>query len=196
MIVTGWNQAGKVSITYNEFDGVTSWSSSCNGQHYWTLLLLGLTDYYTFAGNYIHDCSGRAPHFGTDYDASEIFFHGVNNYFENMGGHAFDIDVNTWALLEGNYFYNVDTPMTPGSTTSGANIYTTITVDEAGACADYLDYICEWEKTSDSGTLYDIADTSVLTKASLYAELGYLVGHVSVSEVASNVTANAGIGKV
>lgn len=194
MIVSGWNAAGKVTITNNEFDGVTSWSSSCNGQHYWTLLLLGLTDYYTFAGNYLHDVSGRAPHMGTDYDSSEIFFHGVNNYFADMGGHAFDIDVNTWVLLEGNYFDNVNQPMTSASTTNGGHIYTTITIDEAGACDSELGYICEWEKTAGSGALYDIASSSVLSKAAGYKN--YLVGHVSVNNVASNVTSNAGVGKI
>jgi pectin lyase len=53
-----------------------------------------LVDHFTFAGNYVYDVSDGAPHMDTDYDASQIFFHDVNNYFQNIGGHAFDIDVN------------------------------------------------------------------------------------------------------
>lgn len=34
-IVSGWGVAGKVTISDNEFDGRTSWSSACNGKHYW-----------------------------------------------------------------------------------------------------------------------------------------------------------------
>lgn len=86
---------------------------------YWTLLLLGEQDYYTFEGNWLHDVSGRAPHMGTDHTSSQIFSHGVDNYFQDLGGHAFDIDTNTWVLLEGNYFANVNTPLTEASLTAG-----------------------------------------------------------------------------
>jgi len=86
---------------------------------YWTLLLLGEQDYYTFEGNWLHDVSGRAPHMGTDHTSSQIFFHGMNNYFQDLSGHAFDIDTNTWVLLEGNYFANVNTPLTEASLTAG-----------------------------------------------------------------------------
>ena len=76
---------------------------------------------------------------GTSNTDSKIFFHGVNNYFENVGGHAFDIDTNTWVLLEGNYFDNVTTPITETSLNSGALIYNVPTVDAASACKDPLD---------------------------------------------------------
>ncbi|KAL7941075.1 pectin lyase fold/virulence factor [Trichoderma barbatum] len=84
MIVSGWSKAGHVTISNNEID-----------------------DSYTFVGNWVHDVSGRAPHVGTNYNTSKIFFHGVNNYFQNIGGHGFDVDVNIWVLLEGNYFDSV-----------------------------------------------------------------------------------------
>ena len=80
-IVSGWGVAGKVTISDNEFDGRTSWSAGCNGKHYWGLLLIGLTDFYTFSGNWIHDLSGRAPHLGTG-DNSQIVGHIINNYFQ------------------------------------------------------------------------------------------------------------------
>lgn len=32
MIVSGWGAAGHVTISNNEFDGVTSWSAGCNGK--------------------------------------------------------------------------------------------------------------------------------------------------------------------
>ncbi|KAL4889848.1 pectin lyase-like protein [Aspergillus ambiguus] len=194
MIVSGWGTGGHVTISNNEFDGVTSWSSGCNGKHYWTLLLLGLEDWYTFVGNWLHDLSGRAPHMGTDYDASKIYFHGVNNYFQNIDGHAFDLDINTWALLEGNYFDNVETPMTSGSLTSGALMYTTATVAAAGNCVSSLGYICEWNRESGSGSWPDRTDSAVMTAFSAYKK--YLIGHTGVANVPSNVTANAGIGKL
>ena len=81
MIVAGWGAAGKVTISDNEFDGRSTWSTHCNGKHYWGLLLIGADDYYTIAGNWFHDLSGRAPHLGTG-DASRNVVHVVNNYFQ------------------------------------------------------------------------------------------------------------------
>ncbi|KAI0144960.1 pectin lyase fold/virulence factor [Pestalotiopsis sp. NC0098] len=193
MIVSGWGTGGRVTISNNEFDGTTSWSASCNGEHYWTILLLGLKDYYTFVGNYIHDVSGRAPHMGTDYDASEIIFHGVNNYFKNIGGHAFDIDVNTWVLLEGNYFDNVDTPITSASLTS-SSLYSVVTVDDASGCTSSLGYICEWNRLSGSGSFPSSTSSAALSKLAPYKSS--LVGHYGVADVPTTVVANAGVGKI
>ncbi|KAL4862287.1 hypothetical protein BDV12DRAFT_203192 [Aspergillus spectabilis] len=194
MIVSGWGKGGHVTISNNEFDGRTSWSSGCNGKHYWTLLLLGSEDWYTFSNNYIHDVSGRAPHLGTDYTNSRIFFHAVNNYFQNVGGHAFDIDTNTWSLLEGNYFNTVTTPLTPNSLTSGAQIYDVPTVESASNCVAQLGYICEWNRLSNSGTWTARTDSAVLSQAAGYKP--YLIGHIGVADVPSSVVANAGVGKV
>lgn len=156
--------------------------------------MAGLDDQYTWVGNWFHDLSGRAPHIGTTVTASKQFHHFVNNYFQNINGHAFDIDKNTWVLLEGNQFTSVTTPFTSGSLTAGGEIYSTVTVDEAGRCSSYIGYICEWNKAASSGTYNDIANNNVLTKAATYKQ--YLVGHYSVNNVASTVPNNAGIGKV
>ncbi|KAG2420016.1 hypothetical protein HFD88_004813 [Aspergillus terreus] len=193
-IVSGWGKAGRVTISNNEFDGVTDWSAGCNGKHYWTLLLIGEQDFYTFSDNWVHDVSGRAPHMGTDMTESTIFFHGVNNYFQNIGGHAFDIDTNTWALLEGNYFESVDTPLTETSLTSGALIYNVPTVDSASACTGPLGYICEWNRLAGSGTWTERTDADVLTMASQYIES--LIDHIPVADVPTTVVANAGVGKL
>ena len=125
---------------------------------------------------------------GTTLTASTIFFHAVNNYFQNIGGHAFDIDKNTYVLMA------VTTLMTSGSTTAGGATYDVITVAEAGACTSYTGYICEWNKAYSSGTLYDIANVAVLSKASQYKS--YLVGHTAVADVPANVKANARIGNI
>lgn len=39
-IVSGYNANTGVTISNSEFDGQTSWSASCDGQHYWTLVRL------------------------------------------------------------------------------------------------------------------------------------------------------------
>ncbi|KAL2840770.1 pectin lyase fold/virulence factor [Aspergillus pseudoustus] len=193
-IVSGWGKAGHVTISNNEFDGVTEWSAGCNGKHYWTLLLIGEEDWYTFSGNWIHDVSGRAPHLGTDYTDSKILFHGVNNYFQDVGGHAFDVDTNTYVLLEGNYFDGVDTPITDTSLSSGALIYDTPTVDAAGACTASLGYICEWNRLSASGSWPELTEQAVLNEFALVSDS--LVDHYGVADVPATVVANAGVGKI
>jgi pectate lyase len=193
-IVSGWGAAGHVTISNNEFDGVTEWSAGCNGKHYWTLLLIGEEDWYTFQGNWVHDVSGRAPHLGTDYTDSRIFFHGVNNYFQNIGGHAFDVDTNTWVLLEGNYFDTVTTPVTDTTLNSGALVYNVPTVDSASACSASLGYICEWNRLAGSGEWPELTDQAVLDEFAQYADS--LVDAYGVADVPTTVVANAGIGKI
>jgi pectate lyase len=131
---------------------------------------------------------------GTDHTKSQIFFHGVNNYFQNVGGHAFDIDTNTWVLLEGNYFENVNTPLTQTSLKAGGKLYTTSTVNAAGACRNQLGYICEWNRLAGSGAWQDRTDADVLSKAATFKTS--LVGHYAVADVPAKVVANAGVGKV
>ncbi|MBE3043458.1 hypothetical protein IMZ48_12980 [Candidatus Bathyarchaeota archaeon] len=82
MIVSGWGAAGHVTISDNEFDGVTEWSAGCNGQHYWAMLLIGDSDLVTLAGNWFHDISGRSPHLGTDQSTSGAIVHATNNLFQ------------------------------------------------------------------------------------------------------------------
>src|SRR5262249_45678247 len=78
MIVTGYGKASHVTISWNEFDGRTPYSAYCNGTHYWVWLILGASDSITFASNWIHDTSGRAPHAGGMKNASNIL-HLTNN---------------------------------------------------------------------------------------------------------------------
>ncbi|KAF7549360.1 hypothetical protein G7Z17_g6424 [Cylindrodendrum hubeiense] len=194
MLVSGWGAAGHVTISNNEFDGVTDWSASCNGKHYWTMLFIGVKDFYTFSGNWVHDVSGRAPHMGTDYTDSEIIFHAVNNYFQDIGGHAFDIDTNVWALLEGNYFDNVNTPLTSGSQSAGGEIYSVISVADASGCTASLGYICEWNKLTGSGSFPSLTSSAVMTKLAPYKSS--LISHISAANVPTSVVQNAGVGRI
>lgn len=130
---------------------------------------------------------------GTDYDAADIIFHGVNNYFKDVGGHAFDIDVNTWVLLEGNYFDSVTTPITTDSLTK-SNSYSIVTVDDASSCSASLGYICEWNRLTNSGSFPSQRDAETLAKFAPYKAL--LVEHMPVASVPASVLANAGIGKL
>ncbi|PVH70638.1 polysaccharide lyase family 1 protein [Cadophora sp. DSE1049] len=154
-------------------------------------LLLGFNDFYTFVGNYIYYISGRALYINTNATALIILFYSVNNYFRNIAGYAFDVSVNTYVLLEGNYF---DTVTILGFLESG-NVYAVNTVPDASSCTSYLGYICEWNRvTSNSGALGLSVDSAALFKFSGYKSS--LVRHILVTNVPASVLANAGIGKI
>ena len=188
MIVTGYAAAGRVSITHNELDGRTSWSASCNGHHYWTMLFLGAKDYITLAGNYIHHVSGRAPKVG---GSGSTYMHAVNNYFATVGGHAFDIGTGAKVLIEGNVFDNVNTPITTASNTAGGMIFNTPAGTEA-SCKATLGRNCVANSVSNSGAFNGFGTTGAFTGAP-YASI---YGAVAASSVKSKVVANAGVGKI
>lgn len=195
MIVAGWGAAGRVTISDNEFDGRTSWSVSCNNKHYWGLLLIGENDFYTIAGNWLHDLSGRAPHLGTG-DNSKNIVHVVNNYFQNIDGHALDISGNAWALIEGNLFENVKEPVTSGSGSGGAKIYDIRTVNDASNAQSALGYIPEWNRNSGtSGTPKVRVDRDAITRLGQHKD-SITWPHWKVEDVPTNVKNIAGIGKI
>lgn len=176
-------------------DGQTYWSATCNNEHYWTLLLIGANDYYTFSGNYLHHLSGRAPHYGTSNNNAMNVFHAVNNYFENMAGHAFDIEANTWSLIEGNVFSNVTTPMTAASTTKSNAIFNVPSGTES-TCKSAIGRACVANSVIDgSGTLAGVTNTAALTRLAA-AGASRILAARAVSGVAASVKSNAGIGKL
>ena len=187
MIVTGYTAAGHVSITNNEFDGKTSWSGTCNGQHYWTMLFLGSADYITMAGNYLHNVSGRAPKVGESSGA--VTMHAVNNLFSDMGGHAFSVYAGASVWIEGNVFENVETPITSESSTAGGSLYN---VAGAACQTSAVGRSCVENSVSSSGAFPAFGTTQVLDRFS-----GATVFKAApVSGVKANVLANAGIGKL
>lgn len=60
-IVLGTSASNRVTISNCEIDGVSDYSATCDGQHYWGIYLDGSGDLVTLKGNYIHHTSGRSP---------------------------------------------------------------------------------------------------------------------------------------
>ena len=190
MIVTGYDAAGKVTISNNEFDGVTSWSASCNGEHYWTMLFLGDQDYITLSNNYVHDVSGRAPKVG---GSGSITMHAVNNYFENIGGHDFDVAEGGNVLIEGNVFKSSKQPITAASASDGGSLFNVPSTSSASTCTSYLGRACVANELTDSGDFGSYTSTNPL---SALKAAGGAIDAVDVSTVAKSVLASAGVGKV
>lgn len=178
----------RLTLSNNEFDGVTTTSASCNNDHYWTMMFIADGDQVTLDRNYFHDVSGRAPKLGADGVSGT--FQASNNYFSNMAGHAFDAYTGVTAILEGNVFESVTTPITE-SGASVSTIYNVADDSAASACESYIGRACVVNSVdSSSGDWPALSGTSALSTWSSLAD--YLVDAVAASEVASLVSANAG----
>ncbi|KAJ5390958.1 uncharacterized protein N7496_002026 [Penicillium cataractarum] len=184
MFVAGYEASGRVTISNSEFDGQTSWSASCDGHHYWTVLGYGKNDKVTFTGNYIHHTSGRSPKLEFN-----SYWHVYNNFWFNNTGHAFDIGEGTNALIEGNVFQQVKTPFladsSPGKTFA-------VTASDKSTCDSALGRTCAANTLTSSGTL-SASDESVLSSWPS-GESGIDV--LDAGRVKSSVLSNAGVGKL
>ncbi|KAH6897416.1 pectin lyase fold/virulence factor [Thelonectria olida] len=187
MFVVSHYTGSRFTLSNNEFDGETTTSATCNGNHYWTMMFIADGDQVTLDRNYFHDVSGRAPKLGADGVSGS--FHATNNYFSNMQGHAFDAYDGVTAILEGNVFESVDTPITD----SGAAVSTIFNVPDSSAassCSSTIGRACVVNSLSSSGDWPSMSETSALSTFSSLKD--YLVTPVEASEVASLVTSNAG----
>lgn len=182
MFVVSHYDGSSATLSNNEFDGVTTTSATCNSNHYWTIMMIGKNEKFTLDKNYFHNVSGRAPKLGQD--GVTGYFHAVNNYFENMEGHAFDAYTGTNALVEGNAFVAVDQP-----TTEHASTVSTFVSSGGSACSSVFGRSCVTNSVdSTSGKLASGTSTGFI------AELGEIdvPSPMEASKVAAYVKANAG----
>ncbi|KAL4786197.1 pectin lyase fold/virulence factor [Aspergillus varians] len=185
MIVTGYETSGSVTISNSELDGATDWSASCDGHHYWTVLALGENDKVTFANNYIHQTSGRAPKVG-----ASSFWHVVNNYWSDNTGHAFDVsESGTNVFIEGNVFEDIKSAYND----EGTGAIFAVDSDSEAACSSAIGRTCIANQLTDSDYTA-VADEGVLS--SFPADEEGKLNLLSVDEVAAYVLSNAGVGKL
>jgi pectin lyase len=189
MIVTGYELAGRVTISNCEFDGRSSWSATCNGQHYWTMYFTGKSDSITLQSNYIHHTSGRGPKVG-GYDEANVLLHAVNNFWQNIDGIALEDGIGGNVLLEGNYFENVKYPRKTDK--PGVNqIFAPMS--QSPACQTSLGRPCEANKVS-------AKTSSQLTGGETHFLVNFQnknpVGATSADQARVNVLRNNGVGKI
>lgn len=110
-IVTSGRGAGRLTISHTEFDGRTNHSMTCNDRHYWVMLFYGHDDRITFFGNLVHHTSGRGPDMaGLESHGARVVLHAVNNVWQDIDGHAFEVRKGGTAIVEGNVFQQVKIP--------------------------------------------------------------------------------------
>ncbi|KAF5667251.1 bromodomain-containing protein [Fusarium heterosporum] len=186
MFIVSHYDGSRLTISNSEFDGVTDTSASCNGNHYWTMMFYGEGDQVTLDRNHFHDVAGRAPKLGEP--GTNGYFHATNNYFQNMKGHAFDAYQGANAIIEGNVFDGVDTPVTK----EGASVNTLFIPDEsaAAACQSVLGRACEPNSATSSGDLPIMSGESGLNAVAKHKD--NIITPVAASEVAALVLSDAG----
>ncbi|KPW37592.1 Pectin lyase [Pseudomonas coronafaciens pv. atropurpurea] len=197
MIVTGWGAASHVTVSSNEFDGRTPYSSTCDGHHYWVWLFLGSQDTLTISRNYVHDTSGRAPHAGGMHNA-EVRAQLVNNVFQRMTyqGAIMSRTESSHLLVEGNDFENVAHPLfndvdQPGTAFA---LFDPASLAVPDACTRVIGRACVANQQRVSGEDYRPQDVSALKAFSDYRQ--YLITPVSADEAREEVPKEAGVGKV
>ncbi|KAK0640353.1 putative pectin lyase F [Lasiodiplodia hormozganensis] len=181
----------RVTISNNEFDGVTTYSSTCNNDHYWTTMLVGDSLRLTLDRNYFHDVSGRSPKIG---GSGTQLVQASNNYFANCAGHNFDVAQGGSVLIEGNRFEGSDQPVTSGSKSNGGATFNVPDANAANTCSSYLGRKCQINALSSSGEWYSLTNTAPLQ--ALGNAKDYLVTPIAYGNVKSTVLGAAGIGKI
>ncbi|HIE9049242.1 pectate lyase [Rouxiella badensis] len=195
MIVTGWGSASHVTISDNEFDGRTPYSSTCDGHHYWVWLFLGHHDTLTVARNYVHDTSGRAPHAGGMGNA-DVVAQLVNNVFVNLTyqGAIMSRTPSSYLLAEGNYFEKVSHPLFNDVQQPGVAfaLFDPVSHSSDKACLSNLGRDCVTNLQTRSGDDYRPEDISVL-QAFRYSRQ-YLVSPMLANVARIHVPRKAGAG--
>lgn len=188
MIATGYGAVTATTISNNVFNGESTYSAVCNGQHYWTALLTGKGDQITFALNHLYKTSGRGPHVGGTSNYYQNI-HIYNNYFDQIDGHAVDPEVGSKVLVEGNYFKSVKQPILAGQ----GQAFAPTTSSQANSCKATLGRVCQANTVANSGSLVG-TDTGTLSGFTGSRFKGASV--MTSQQAADYVQSNAGVGIV
>ncbi|CAE6435064.1 hypothetical protein RSOLAG1IB_10822 [Rhizoctonia solani AG-1 IB] len=189
-IVTGYGAAQGVTISDNVFDGSGTYSTRCDGHHYWTLYFTGSQDTITFARNYLYQTAGRGPRIGGTSPYSQVV-HMYNNYFVDITDHALDADTGSHVLLEGNYFNRVLQPSLSGR--SGI-VFGPTSAAMNTQCKATLGRDCASNTLLGSGQLAGASNGNAIGYFNNNAVKGASV--MDPSKVGAYVQNNAGTGKI
>ncbi|KAG7378115.1 hypothetical protein PHYBOEH_000485 [Phytophthora boehmeriae] len=185
MIATNTASVKSLTISNTEFDGVTQYSATCDGNHYWTFLFLGTQTQVSLLNNFVHNTSGRSPKVG-----GNSVVHAANNYWYSNTGFSYDVVENGNVLLEGNYFESTTTPNLHDSETVGAILVPSSSTQSA--CQSTLGRSCVENKLVKSGTLTGNRESAALSNSKTVA--GYYKP-TSAQKLSTN-SKNYGVGEL
>jgi pectin lyase len=145
---------------------------------------LGKSDLVTIDSCHFKNLSGRGPKVG-----GVVLLHAVNNFFENVSGHSFDIgEAGPEVIVEGSYFSAVTTPLLENK---GAMF--TVPAGQESKCSLAFGRSCKPNVLVNSGT-FSANDQGFLPD---FKNKGYIAPAAEdASSVPAYVRAHAGVGKI
>lgn len=182
-IVLGTSASNRVTISNSEINGVSTYSATCDGYHYWGMYLDGDSDLVTLKGNYFYHTSGRMPKV-----QGNTLLHAVNNYWYDIPAHAFEIGSGAYVVAEGNVFQNVGTvALSP----IDGEVFTAPSTAANAACSTYLGHTCQVNGFGSSGTFSE-------STTSFFSDFSgkNVASAAAYTTVVSSVGSNAGYGKI
>ncbi|KAF9022749.1 pectin lyase-like protein [Hymenopellis radicata] len=191
MVVTGYGAVTQTTFSNNVFNGEGTYSSTCNGCHYWAVFFTGNGDIITFALNHMYKTSGRGP---KRFQGTSGYYQNVhiyNNVRYSVAGHAINPVTGSKALVEGNSFNTVTTPVKSET----GEFYFPQTSEEASACSSSLGRSCVTNTLLSSGSVSG-AVTNAIEGFADVRPYPQGIAPMSASDASAYVQANAGVGIV
>ncbi|KAH6633506.1 pectin lyase fold/virulence factor [Boeremia exigua] len=103
--VFGFTPSTRITLSSNFINGLSDYSTGCDGYHYWTMEMVGTGDTITMKNNYITKTGGRGPAL-----SGKTLLHAVNNVWADVKGHVLEGgDTGARGIFEGNVFKDVRT---------------------------------------------------------------------------------------
>ncbi|GJC78672.1 putative pectin lyase C [Colletotrichum liriopes] len=182
--VFGFDPSKRITLSNNFINGDSTYSTGCNGYHYWTFEMVGKDDQITMKNNYIYKTAGRGPAL-----SGATLLHAVNNVWSDVNGHAIEGgEATARGIFEGNVFLNVKQLVSDYK----GKLFTSPDATTNAQCKSALGRACVVNVLEGTTDQFKYTDTSFfgdfkgLTIASAAA----------ASEIKTSVPAGAGAGKL
>ncbi|OBR12956.1 Pectin lyase [Colletotrichum higginsianum IMI 349063] len=182
--VFGFEPSKRITLSNNFINGNSTYSTGCNGYHYWTFEMVGEDDQITMKNNYIYKTAGRGPAL-----SGATLLHAVNNVWSDTNGHAIEGgEATARGIFEGNAFINVKQLVSDYK----GRLFSSPDATTNAQCKSALDRACEINVFEDTTDDFKYTDTTFFGD---FKGLG-IASAAAASKIKTSVPANAGAGKL
>ncbi|WYZ44770.1 hypothetical protein EsH8_VIII_000086 [Colletotrichum jinshuiense] len=182
--VFGFTPSKRITLSNNFINGDSTYSTGCDGYHYWTFEMVGKDDQITMKNNYIYKTSGRGPAL-----SGATLLHAVNNVWSDIKGHAIEGgEATARGIFEGNVFSNVNQMVSDYK----GKLFTSPDATTNAKCKTALGRACEVNILEKATGDFDYSDTSFFND---FAGLS-IASAEAASKIQTTVPSNAGAGKL
>jgi pectate lyase len=186
--VFGFTPSTRITLSSNFINGLSDFSTGCDGYHYWVFEMVGTGDSITMKNNYITKTAGRGPAL-----SGKTLLHAVNNVWFDVKGHLLEGgDAGARGIFEGNVFNNVQNVVADYA----GKLFGSPDATTNKQCSTALGRSCEVNlfqgTTTTASSLTSKKDTSFFSEFQ-----GKTIASAKpVSEIVTRIPNAAGIGKL